>query len=275
MQKSENNNPMAMLPTRDPRLLSGGIGPVSALVFRSNHTKLLQSPSSGGIRPVNELLLSFKIARLDNFPIQDGISPLSLLFESEIQFKLEQLLNPEGMFPDKKLKSRIKFCNISPLGIEPDKLLALRSNNSRPTIFEKDSGRDPVNSLKDRTSFLRLLISAKTEIINSPVNLLCEISSNWSEEQRRAEVTGKANRNLTEEMKYQETVEKCIHRKTGFERRNCYRKGLNTVSYCNRRNRFVRLTYYLGGEVGLTHRTHGLGSKEESQDQKSCCERGQ
>ncbi|KAM1045189.1 hypothetical protein EV1_035831 [Malus domestica] len=121
---------------------TGGIVPFNMLVLRSNHIKLLQSPSSGGILPKNELLLSLSIARFGSFPIHPGTSPLNLLFANEIQFKLVQLLRPMGIDPVSSLKSRMRFssdpryissCGISPLGWF-NQMIKSRSLDNDPKI---------------------------------------------------------------------------------------------------------------------------------------------
>jgi hypothetical protein len=63
-----------------------------------------------------------------------------------------------------------------PVGIGPDKLLELRSKDSKLACCEKESGKPPVKALYAKSSLFRLVIFNKVSTGNSPVKLLVEIS---------------------------------------------------------------------------------------------------
>ena len=99
------------------------------------------------------------------------------------------MLSVGGIEPVKRLFCKYSSFNRFPgfshsqFGIDPERLLELRSSDSKLTSFDNDSGSDPTNRLNARDSFLRLPIWTKISIGNSRVNLLDDISNDTRDEQ--------------------------------------------------------------------------------------------
>ncbi|KAH0448936.1 hypothetical protein IEQ34_022736 [Dendrobium chrysotoxum] len=140
----------------------GGIDWLKLLLFRSNHMRFLQLPSSHGILPERELFPSWRIARFWRFPILAGMSPTSWLPERETQMSFEQSVRDSGMIPVRLLRlstsiSRLGFLEQRSPGISPDSLLA---HMTMLTSFGNDhtcNGISPARSLKLRWMLWRLV----------------------------------------------------------------------------------------------------------------------
>nr|GMD49352.1 hypothetical protein CDL12_19998 [Ipomoea batatas] len=168
---------MAGAPCRNPVhsiLSEGGIDPFKRLVFRSNHSKLPQSPSSAGMFPVIELFPSFKMARLDKWPSEDGgIKPERLLELKSKVSRFTKLDSASGNSPTKLFMEKTKVFKLVSLrmvstGNSPEKLLleiSIRSSTEQASML---SGTTPEKSFMAKSNSTRVLHNSPIWAGNAP-----------------------------------------------------------------------------------------------------------
>nr|GMC48362.1 hypothetical protein VIGAN_01456900 [Ipomoea batatas] len=149
---------------------SAGMEPERRLFSRFSHSRLLQFPNSLGISPVSELLARVNHKSEVNLPRVRGIDPERLLKDRSRAWITWKLPYSEGMVPVKWLKARIKNFNLSiPNGNPPERLLVLRSRNSKLLHLAKAFPISPENPLLEMFITTKLLqIPGKTGQISPP-----------------------------------------------------------------------------------------------------------